>query len=397
MSIFRYQAIDGHGKRRRGEVRADSRRHAHRQLKEQDYYVVVLHEEDAEARRSTSALRASRGALTDFTRELAVLLRGALSVDEALEACRETAPDATWRQVLGAVREQVRGGAALSTALAGQALFPEMYCRLVAVGEGNGTLPQVLGRLADTLEQQETFRRKLLGALTYPLFLSVLGLGVGLFLFLSLLPTVENLFASYGGRLPAPTRLLVSLHHFLAGGGWLIVFGSLLACLFGIIFIYRFHRPTWDRMILRAPVLGALQAEGLTADLARTLTTLLQSGTPLVESLETARAALGNAYLRERLGEAVARLQEGRGPGEALGEINELTPIFRRLVAMGERSGNPGEILEPLAEFLERRVLDRWELVARFIEPALIVLIGIGVGFAAVALFLPLVEMSGAF
>lgn len=404
MAIFHYKAVAAGGRNTTGTVRAESLLQARRMLREQGQFILDLQEvaEDAPGPRGASSFerfipgRGNRRRLTDFTRELSVLLASALPLKDALECCQETAADPEVQGIIAGLQDQIRSGKSLADAMEGNDFFPPLYRNLVRLGEANGTLAQVMTRLAQTLYNQQRLTNKILAASFQPM----MSVGVGIFgvafLLVYVLPNLIDLLGD-PSQLPLVTRLLLAIYGFLTSW-WAVAAGVGVVLLVWYVLRWRTaHRVRWDRGLLRLPGVGGLVQLNAASRFSRSMAILVRSGTPVLESLETTLPTVGNAAIEADLRGCIGQLREGATLADTVGTIDAFPPLLRRLIRVGERTGTLDEVLEHCADHFEERLGERLELLPEATQPVLIIGIALVMGFVAVAILLPILEVSGGF
>jgi general secretion pathway protein F len=271
------------------------------------------------------------------------------------------------------LRDRLRGGDSLSDALAAEgSAVPGYYVAIVRAGEVAGSLPAALGQLADFLEQSRLAREQVRSSLVYPTIVFLVSLAaIGMFLFL-VLPRFAELFAGTSTPLPAVTSMVLGLSRTLASQAWLILLILLVLLLLLRALLARpAVRQAWDGMRLRLPVVGALEREIQIARLARTLAVLITNGVPIAQALAMCRGVLGNARLRDALQEVANAVLKGLALSEALARTAQFPPLATQFVAVGERSGELGTMLERLAGIYERQSSETVKRLLALLVPAL--------------------------
>lgn len=402
MAVFEYEGLDGRGKATRGIVDAEGLRAARAKLKRQGVLATRLEEtRAAEARAGggdvswlTRGIRA--GELSLLTRQLATLLGAGLPLVAALGALLEQTEAERVRRVLSQVREGVNEGKAFHEALAEhRSSFPDIFRNMVSAGEASGTLPLVLGRLADFLEGAMAFRRKVQSALVYPILMGVLGTGILWFLLASVVPRVTRIFEDLQRALPLPTRILLAASDAVRSYGWVV----LVAALAGVVALRRYSRTAEGRLaihgfLLRIPVFGRFRRVVAVSRFAKTLGTLLASGVPMLTALDIARAVLENAVLEEAVASARTEVREGRSLRDALRATGQFPAAVCQMVGVGEESGSLDVMLLKVAEAFEAQVEAAVVALTSLLEPLMILAMGLAVGFVVLAVLLPIFEMS---
>ncbi|RMG91469.1 MAG: hypothetical protein D6703_04970 [Zetaproteobacteria bacterium] len=398
MSLYAYEALDRHGRSRKGEVEAASERLARQQLKKQGLVVRSLQEVHPQRsgthrdRGSHERLKASETSL--FLEQLATLVSAGMTLTDALESIADSAENRRTRRVILALRQQILEGSSLAQALASQR-FEEVICNMVAAGEETGQLEAVAVRLAELLSKRQQLKQDLLSATLYPLIILLSGLGVMLFLLAVVVPQVVSVFAHAGADLPWLTKMVIALSTFLRDDGkWVMLF--LLGLLVGCHYLFRL--PTWrarrDKAVLKLPLLGALFAKVEMARFARTLGMLMSGGVPVLAALHIANQSWTLIPLR-KLGErAREQVREGGSLSRALGGHPSMPRLAFSLMEVGEKSGRLDNMLVRLADHFERDVA---RLLKRFLtmaEPILILFMALCVGALAMAILLPIAQMN---
>ena len=391
MALFDYSGFNQQGKTAKGSLEAGSKRAALEQLRDQGIYVSTLEEQPkTAARRRWSLPRRSRLPINDLattTRLLATLLQAGVPLDEALQSVVEQVENPTQARLYTQVREEVRQGSSLFQALAEQGRsFPDLYQRMVEVGENSGTLDQVLLRLADFLEEQARLRSRTVSALAYPVLMAIVGVGVLLFLLSFVVPKITRMLTDLGQALPLPTRLLITTSDLISAYGWLVA----LLIGGGIVALLRYRRTEAGRLkldgwSLKLPLIGRIQREIATARFSRTLGTLLHSGVPLLKALEISCGLLSNKVLRTAVETTSLEVREGASLAEPLKRSGVFPPLLAQMTAVGERSGTLEEMLIKVADSQDRQVEITLAGLLSLLEPLMILAMGGIIGFIVLA------------
>jgi len=402
--LFEYAGFDAQGKKVAGTVEAPGKKTATQQLRARGIFPTRLAEGAATApgvslfsrRFRPFAGKVSPQELAATTRQLATLLGAGLPLDEALATLAGQLAASPLGRALGAVRGEVLQGSELHRTLARHpAIFSPLFINMTEVGEHSGTLDQVLGQLADFLEDQARLRSRLQSALAYPILMGVIGSAVLVFLITFVVPKVTRMLEDLGQSLPLPTRLLIAGSDFLAGWWWLLLLlagGAVLAA-------RRYARSEagrlkLDRLSLQLPLFGSLNLLLATARLSRTLGTLLHAGVPLLKALAIAVNLLPNRVLRQAVEEAIDAVREGESLAEPLKRSGVFPPMMAQMAAVGERSGELEGMLLRVAETYEHQVELRIAGLLSLLEPVMILVMGTAVGFIVLAILLPIFQAS---
>ncbi len=334
-----------------------------------------------------------------FNQQLAALVRAGIPILQAISMLRKRAASSRLRAVLGDVEEQIRGGAALSEAFAAQGgIFPRIYTASILAGERSGALDEVLSRYVSYMRRNVGLRRKIRGALAYPMFLLFASALMVVFLTIYVVPKMSELFTGFGNELPLVTQIVVGL------SGWLstnvLWFGPLT--IGGSALLYLWSRTPRGKLqisalILKMPLAGGLAVQLSVAQATRSLATLLAGGITLVESWEIAAESITNFELRRRSESILPMIREGRSFTESLESAGWLPALAVDMIGIGERSGSLREMLDEVAVFYDAESEVRLEQLTTTLEPAILLLMGGVVVTILLAIYLPIIQsISGA-
>ena len=402
MAVYQWRGIDRRGRSVKGLRDADSPKALRLALKRDGILVTEIHEATAAARKGLdidlSALlrRVSTGDVAMATRQLATLLQSGIPLVEALSALIEQLEQPELKAAFTEARDRVNEGQSFASALeAHPKVFSSLYVHMVAAGEASGTLEVVLGRLADFLESQARLKTKVVGALAYPAFMMVLGMGIVAVMMVVVVPKVTGIFEDFQQALPWYTELLIWSSEVFSGYWWLM----LLAAGGGFWGFRRWlateaGRRKWDRFVLRMPLFGKLVMMVGVSRFARTLATLLASGVPILRAMEITRNVLGNTELMEVVDEARANVREGESIAKPLRESGRFPPIVTHMIAIGERSGQLETMLEHVARNYDQQIDARVTAMTALLEPLMIVVMGTAAGGIAFAILTPLMQIN---
>jgi general secretion pathway protein F len=338
----------------------------------------------------------TRDQLLAATRELATLLRAGLTLDRALEILTGLAPTPAVATLLQGIRDDVRGGKALSQALdARREVFSRFYVNIVRAGEAGGALGEVLQRLADTMERNKELRESVKSALIYPSLLVLVAVVSVAILLVFVVPQFESTFAQAGKALPVPTLVVVTIGKFMRGYWWAVLG---LAFLFVMWYRRRGHvasvRRRRDEKRLRMPLVGDLVAKVETARFARTLATLLANGVTLLSGLAIVKETMTNTVMAEALDGVIAKLREGKGFGRPLAETGLYPRLATQMILVGEESGRLEEMLARVADVYDREVQAAIKRFLAVLEPALILSLAVLIGGIVFSILMGVMGMS---
>ena len=397
MATFEYAALDAQGRTRTGRLNADGAREARRQLRERELVPTRLAATATRDRteRSVFGARFRPRDLARFTRQLSTLVAAA-PLEEALRTIGAQSDRPAVRRVVGATHAQVLEGLRLSDAMARQGkAFPPLYRAMVAAGEGTGALPDILERLADLLEREQQVRGKLITALVYPASLAVVAVAVVIALMAFVVPKVVEQFDSMGRTLPVLTRVVIAVSDAMATWGLpLLVVLALAAAGFMRALRHPAFRLRFDGLLLRLPVLGRLTRDLHAAQLARTLSIMVNSGLPLMEGLVITARTVHNRVLRAATDTMVASIREGGSLSAAMRRAGVFPPTLLYMASSGENSGRLAPMLERAADYLEREFNTFTSVAMSLLEPLIIVVLGGVVAVIVLAILLPILQFN---
>ncbi len=399
MPVFRFEAMDQAGRSESGIVEADSLRQARTLLRARGLipFSLATARERAALRRNAWFYRGLSGSdRVTVIRQLASLLNAGIPLDEALSAAASEAERPVVRERMLELRSEVLGGSPLAMAMASHPKdFPDLYQALVAAGEQSGRLGWVLERLADYAEARDALRQKVLMAMAYPAIVTVVAVGIVIFLMTTVVPQVVSVFISNHQTLPLLTRMMIALSDLIRHWGWAVL---LVLVAGGVLVRQMLARPKvrlyWDEHLLRWPIIGKSIRGYNTERFASTLSILVGGGVPILPALQGAADALANTALRRDVADAITRVREGASLARALGVHRRFPPILLQLIHSGESTGRLPDMLDRAARgeasALERRIL----LLTTLLEPALILVMGLIVALIVVAVLLPIIEIN---
>lgn len=397
MPSYQYEAVDAAGRHDRGRIDADSARSARAALRARGLLPLSVRENGPR----TGAAWSMGGRISDadlgwLTRQLASLLAAGLPLEAALRATLEHAERKPVAQALAAVRDDVRAGHRLGEALAAHPRhFPEIYRALVDAGEQSGDLAQVLERLADYIESRSALRNKVLTAFIYPVIVTIVSIGIVIFLLSYVVPQVVGAFSQAQQTLPLLTRLMLAASAFTREWGLAVVLG--LVALFGL-WRWRLRNPSarlaWHTRVLRLPILGRYAMGVDVARFADTLAILTSSNVPLLAALEAARRTLRNCKLQAAVDDATRRVREGSALAQALEAQKTFPPLLIHLAGSGERTGQLSAMLDRAARVLSSELERRAMTMTALLEPLMILIMGGIVLVIVLAVMMPIIEIN---
>jgi general secretion pathway protein F len=402
MGAFEYTALDAAGKSRKGVIEGDTARHVRSLLRERQLLPLTVEQVAAQEskRQRGSRFGFARGVsaadLSLVTRQLATLARAGLPLEEALLAVSQQTEKPRVQSIILGVRAKVVEGHTLATGLSDfPRVFPEIYRATVSAGEQSGHLDAVLERLAEYTEARDQMRQKVLGALLYPIVLTVMCFGIVAILLTYVVPKVIEVFEAQKAKLPLATRVLVGLSAFLRDYGiWLLIAIVVFSFIFWRALKSRDNRRRFHYTLLTLPLAGRIVRGFNTAQFTRTLSILVASAVPVLDSLRIASEVVINLPMRDAVNEAAARVREGAPIGRSLAASRLFPPMTIHLISSGESSGELQAMLERAASNQERELEGLLSAMVGLLGPLLIVGMGLIVMGIVFAMLLPIFEMN---
>jgi type IV pilus assembly protein PilC len=401
MAVFTYRVAKPDGSTLNGHIEGDEESSVRAKLESQGLLVFKLHRRgmgaSAASGTSWSWGKLPLGEFLIFNQELLALVKSGLPVLRVWDLLIERAGHAGFQQVLRDVRENIRGGSSASDALARHpAYFPELYVGTIKTGEQSGNLAEVLQRYVGYLKLMIGLRQKVLKALSYPLFLVLIGVGVIGFLLTYVMPTFVSVYGESAQTLPWATQTLLDV---VKHAETRLVPLALL--LVGLAVGARAYYATpagrlaVDRFMLKVPLFGPITVKHNTVQLTRTLGTILASGIPLVDALQSAKGAVSNRWIAKGMAGAVNDIREGVTLAAAVARPNVLPKLAVEMLSVGEETGSLDVMLRDVAEFYEADLDTRLTQLTTWIEPALLLVMGVLVGGIVIVMYLPVFQMAG--
>jgi len=401
MSVYSYKAKNFKGDDLKGSVEAKDRKQAVAILREKQIFPYFL----AEKKESFFGYlyrkifqKVSISDVANFTRQLATMINAGLPLTEALVILK-TQSKSQIAEASASILRDVEGGSSLADALGKfPRIFSPVYIALVRAGEAAGVLDNILNRLADNLENQREFRAKIKGALTYPIIVVTGMIAVMLIMMIFVIPKLTSLYSEFNATLPQTTRILISLSN------WLVKLWWLLPVLFvGAIYVFRLINSTTtgrrkiDELKFRIPIAGKLQNQITLAELTRTLGLLAGAGVSIVEALPIAAKTAGNLVIEEGVLAANKQVEKGFNLSAALAENPFFPPIISQMISVGEETGKLDEVLLKVSKYFQSESEESLKGLTSAIEPLIMILLGVGVGFLVIAIIMPIYNLTSQF
>lgn len=396
---FEYKVRDRSGSLVEGQLEGDSMALVVRKLREMGYMPISVTPKSqinmkTEIKIPGFSDRVKLREVAVVTRQLSTMVDSGLSVVRSLGILAGQVDNAELARVLNVVRLDVEHGSSLSAACAKHPkVFSNLFCTLVAAGEVGGNLDEVLGNLATTIEKQANLNRTIRGAMTYPAVVLCVMLAIFAAMLIFIVPVFQNLFKTLGGKLPLPTQILINVSNVIASVWALLIIAVIVI---GIIALRRWRKTdkgeiTWDRLMLRPPIFGPLFHKVALARVTGTLSSLMSSGVPILESIDICADTAGNRTVADVLRLAKDGVREGRPLADPLREHEDIIPsLVVQMIEVGEQTGALDNMLRKVAEFYDQEVESTVNNLTALLEPLLTVVMGVMVGTMVICLYLPM-------
>ena len=400
MPIFVWKGTASNGEIQKGEIEAQDEQAARRLLRQQRISLSKIKAKPKDLLENIALFqqKVTPKDIVIFTRQLSTMIDAGLPLVQGLEILASQQENKTLKKILLDTKSDVEGGSTFADALKKHPKqFDRLFCNMVAAGEMGGILDDVLKRLADYMEKALRLKRKVKGALTYPIIvLAISALVIGVIL-IFVIPVFEQMFSEFGGSLPLPTQMVVNLSNFVKSY-FLVMIGVVVVMVFLFKKYYKTEKGkrVVDRLILKSPVFGPLLRKVAVAKFTRTLGTLINSGVPILESLNVAAGTADNKMVEEAIYNVRSSISEGRTIAQPLAESGIFPAMVVQMVSVGETTGALDQMLNKIADFYDEEVETAVDALTTMIEPFMIVFLGGTVGSIIIAMYLPIFAMAGA-
>lgn len=397
MAQFEYVGRDRLGKARKGKVTGATRKEVVIALREKGIAVSDIVEIETSFLNQDISI-GSPVKTQDFViylRQFSTLIEAGVSVAEATRILGQQTASKALKKALLQVEEQIRSGKPISVAAREHPkIFPPMFINLVQAGEASGDLDETLDRLATYFEKQHYTVQKVKSALTYPIAITIVAIGVVIFLLTNIVPTFASMFMQFGAELPWITKMVLAISDWMQAFWWLIIL-LLIGIVVGIIAARR--NPTskyyLDHAILRVPIFGKLVQKSMIARMTRTLSSLFKSSVPILDALNIVEKVVMNEVMSRVLKESRVSLQDGKTLSGPMKEHWIFPPLVTQMIAIGEQSGSLDFMLEKIADFYEKEVDSTADALKGLIEPIMIIMLAGIVGFIVLSIIVPMFDI----
>jgi type IV pilus assembly protein PilC len=395
MPSFAYVAREPSGREIRSSLDAASEQAAIASLLNRNLLVLSIQERMAKKGR-TAGGQVALADLVLFTRQLATMVDAGLAMVQSLQTLAEQATNKAMRDVIKDVCSRVEGGDSFSEALQKHPkVFNRLYVSMVAAGEHGGLLAEILARLATYLENTARLRKKVKSAMMYPTAVTMVAIGITIFLLYKVVPVFAEVYKGFGAKLPGPTLFLIQLSN-VVRANLIILLAAMAGGVYGWLAYIKTKpgREFWDRTRIRLPIFGSIAHKICLARFTRTMASLVRSGVPILEVLQIVASTVGNVIMEKAVRSAATDIERGDALALALGKHPIFPPMIIRMISAGEQVGRIETMLERIADFLDDEIETTLTGLTSLIEPLLIVFLGVTVGGIAICMFLPIFKLA---
>jgi len=402
MALFSYKARSPQGNILAGTMEAGEQRMVVDRLRRQRFIVLEIGEIRTNALRdlldsiNIFKKRVRQKDQVLFSRQLSTLIGAGVPIVQGLTILLDQIDNPAFKRVIGSVREDIESGTSITEALSRHpTVFSELYVNMVRSGELGGILDVILERLSSYLEAAAALRAKIKSAMVYPAVIALVAAGITTFLLVAVVPAFVKIFEQAGAQLPLPTQILLMVSNFLRHYIIFVIIGFIVF-LVGLRQYYKTEEGSMriDALLLRLPIFGPLLRKVAVAKFTRTFGTLVKSGVPILQALETVAKTSGNRIIEKAVLAAREAIREGERISEPLKESGVFPPMVTQMVSVGEETGNLDAMLGKIAEFYEQEVDAAVAGLTSLIEPVVIVIMGVIIGAIAVAMYMPMFQMG---
>ncbi len=399
MNVYQYKARTNKNETVKGKVEANDVKEASNILRERGLFVIsVVEHTDSALFSAFTYSRVSKTDVVNFTRQLSTMITAGLPLTDAL-GILQVQSKPTMQKIIDEIRRDVESGNTLAKALEKhQSTFSAVYISLIKAGESAGVLDQVLNRLAETLEKQKEFAAKTKGALVYPVIVVVAMIAVAFVMMIFVVPKLTAMYKDFGASLPAPTQILINFSDFMNAFWYLFVLAAI-----GGFFGYKAYHKTpqghykIDELLLKMPVFGIIRTKVALVELNRTLSLLISAGISLLTALEISLDSVGNMVFRTALEKVAKDVEKGQPLSIAISKHPEFPVLMSQMISVGEETGKMDEVLLKLATYFESESEHAVKGLTTALEPLIMIVLGLGVGFLVIAIVLPIYNLTSQF
>jgi general secretion pathway protein F len=404
MPVYEYTALDRAGKNQKGIIDADNPQAARQRLRSSDIFPIELKETFARPKGlpfehiSISSIfhRVTPGEVSSMTRQLATLLSSGITLVLSLEALIDQTTNPLFKKILAEIKESVNEGNSFASSLSQHPKhFSQVYINMVRAGEASGSLDLVLERLADLSEDREALKGRFKAAMAYPIIMCIVGVIALMALITFVVPRFVAVFDQMEQSLPLPTLFVIGASNFLKSFWWAVVL-LIAAIIYAVRRLINTPggRYLWDKIKFGVPVFGIMNIKMAMAAFGRTLGSLVQNGVPLILSLQIVKNVVNNNIFTDVIDQTIEEVQAGKSLAVPLSRAKWMPPVVIQMISVGEKSGDLEKMLNKVADIYEREVESQITMLTSMLEPVIILIMAVIVGFIAFSVVLPIVEMG---
>lgn len=394
MPTYSWQGKNRAGRVIKGKIEAKNIDEVYKQLAQQLITPIKVEE----SKEKTKKVKVPTKDIVVFTRQFSTMIDAGLPLVQSLDILASQQPIKAFKEVLLTVKNDVEQGTTLADALKKHPkVFDELYVGLVAAGEMGGMLDTILNRLATYMEKSEKLKKRVKGALTYPIAVIGIAVIVVAVILIWVIPVFQKMFADFGGELPAPTQFVINLSHGLKKYGIFIVIALfIISSAIKKYYSTPKGRRNIDAFLLKAPVFSDIIRKSSVARFTRTLGTMIQSGVQILDAMDIVAKTAGNKIIEEAILTAKASISQGKTIAEPIGESGVFPPMVVQMISVGEATGAMDTMLNKIADFYEEEVDAAVDALTALLEPMLMVGLGSILGGLIISMYLPIFKLAGA-
>ncbi len=399
--VYRYKVVDSDGKVITKSIQGESKDSIRDYLKESGYFIVSIEQEYAQLFGGLMGImsKVAKKDVVDFTRQLSIMMNAGLTIIQSFEIFKKQTKKEALRNIFVEIDKKIRSGDTLSSALKHHSyLFSSLYIALIKSGEATGKLDEVLLKLSDNLEKEMIFTAKLKNALIYPIIVIITMFGVMFVLITFVVPQLTELYSQFDAQLPFATRVLIAISNVMVAT-WPIILGAILlgVYLFRSVIKTKSGRLTFDRFTMRIPLFNEVIRMGALVNSTRTLSILIGSGISILDALIIIKGTTNNMLFQNAFHNIYQQVEKGVSLGSAFEQQEIFPPILVQMIIIGENTGRLDETLGRISAYFESESELAIKALTTLIEPAILLLLGIGVGLIVFSIITPIYSLTSSF
>lgn len=402
MPSYKWEGVDKNGIKQKGTLFVDSLKEAKQELKRNQIRISKL-KEPGIFEADLSEFMVARGFakpfnnkdLINFTKKFSILVNSGIPLLEGLEILAKNEKNITLKKSIKAIHSEVASGKTLFEALSRQKGFSKFYCNLVKAGESAGILDGILLRINTSLEKQDNIGKKVKSAMTYPIIVLAVAVGVVILLLQFVVPQIVENFKDSGQELPWPTKVIMGLSDFI--GEYIFILILLMVVLIIGLNIFKkspVTKPLWDQLMLKLPIFNLIVIKSNLASFSRTLATLLSAGVPMIDSMDISIDTINNLVINQDMSRVKYAVVEGKSMSQPLLRVSYFPEMVAQMVKIGEATGKLDEMLYKVADYFETELEEQIDMATKLIEPIMIVVLGGVIAFILIGMYLPIITQA---